>query len=52
MLNLWFYLALVVGFMWRVFDGRSISVAAGLAAGVILSEVFKFAVYYGKDLWR
>jgi hypothetical protein len=46
MINQWFFLAVAVGAAWRVVDGRVISVAAGLAAGVIGVEVVKHVIWW------
>jgi hypothetical protein len=47
MINIWFFIALIVGFIGRMVSGVFISLAAGLVSGVLLSEVWKFALYYG-----
>ena len=46
MVNKWFYIALIVGLFARMYDGRVISIAAGLTTGIIVSEVWKFIVWY------
>lgn len=49
MINAWFWLALVAGFVARMYSGRAISIAAGFIAGVILNEVYKYVFYYGRE---
>lgn len=50
MFNWIFFVALAVGFVARVYDGRIISVALGLTAGVLLSELIRFIVYLIRGL--
>lgn len=50
MFNVIFFVAMTIGFFFRVYDGRIISIAAGLCAGVVLNELWKFIVYVVKSL--
>lgn len=45
MFNWLFVLFLVLGFFFRFADGKIISIAAGLCAGVIINELYKFVVW-------
>lgn len=52
MINAWFWLFLLVGLFGRAFSGKSISIALGLVVGVLVSEVWKFVLYYANSHWR
>lgn len=45
MINVFFFLAVLVGFALRTLDGRIISIAVGLCIGILLNELWKFAVW-------
>jgi len=46
MFNWIFFVSLAVGFGFRLYDGRIISIVAGLCAGVIVNELVRFLVYW------
>ena len=45
LLNIWFWLGICVGFVWRVFSGTAISFAVGVVGGVIINEVWKLIIF-------
>jgi hypothetical protein len=51
MFNWIFFVSLFVGFGFRLYDGKIISIAAGLCVGVILNEVVRFFVYWIRGLF-
>jgi len=46
MINMFLFIGMFVGALWRIFDGKIISITIGLAGGILLVDMLKLI------LWR